>query len=140
MGDFFPRALDGIAAMRDWKGESSSLPIHPRLLSAAQAKSERLRNRLRATCAEAAERLELAVAQVRVFVAECDGPGAKTILGDLEKALADIRSHAASELLDTSGIKSLARQLILANEDLKTLRDRSATNLPRVDGEGRGYG
>jgi hypothetical protein len=136
MGDSSPRVLGDIGVMQDRKDDSPSLPMHPRLLPAAQAKIERLRKRLRTTYADAAQRLESAVAKMRTFIVETDRSGAKTVLGELEKALADIRSLAVSELLDTSGLASLERQLLQVNEDLKALHDRSATGLPRGPANG----
>ena len=140
MPDLFPDAVDDIGTMQDRKGDRAFVPVHPRLQLAARAKLERLRKRLRASYADAAERLEFAIAQMRAFLGERDASGAWLILGELEMALADVRTLAGSELLDASGIASLERKLILANEDLKVLRDQNATRLPGGDGEGRDRG
>jgi len=125
MGDFFPRTSDDFAVMQDGRSDRPSLSIHPRLLPAAQAKIERLRKTLRINYARAIRQLEIASEKMRAFVVETDRSGAKAVLGELERALADIRRLAVSELLDTSGLALLERQLMQVNEDLKALDDGS---------------
>ncbi len=138
MRDFLPGAVNNIGM--DRRGDNLFAPIHPRLLPVAQAKIERLRKSLRAGYANAVKRLEMAVAYVRVFIVKYNDPGAKAILSELEKALADIRALAASEVLDISGIRAIERRLMLVQEDLEALHENGADGMLRGDDENRTCG
>jgi predicted component of type VI protein secretion system len=106
--------------------------IHPRFLAAAGRNLSRLRAKLRAAYGTCTLSLEELVAQSRALAARDGGPRARGILQEFEKALAEIRALAASEIFDIGGLAALQHRLEQVNEDLHGLRKESVARVERL--------